>query len=209
MSLWSCRGWVQGLWHAGCFWAGGCSKAELSLPSPSPARQIPTMFWKEMLGPSGYALWGDEAAIYVGLVAFLLCSCYSFLSDKRTDSICWATALISEASGVTQIYFGLSEGGMWPRETRDRKIWRWESYGTCSENIPGFQAGWALSTALSRLLGNDKRFGASSLCHGRAFHILISLIWMYFPCFHLTLFNSVTCYVRFSEVCVFFHMLHQ
>lgn len=145
MSLWSCRGWVQGLWHAGCFWAGGCSKAELSLPSPSPARQIPTMFWKEMLGPSGYALWGDEAAIYVGLVAFLLCSCYSFLSDKRTDSICWATALISEASGVTQIYFGLSEGGMWPRETRDRKIWRWESYGTCSENIPGFQAGWALS----------------------------------------------------------------
>lgn len=53
-----------------------------------------------------------EAVIYVELVALLSCLCCSFLSNKRTDSICWATALISEASGVTQIYFGLLRGGM-------------------------------------------------------------------------------------------------
>lgn len=133
MSLQSCRGLVQSLWHAGCVWAGGCPQPELSLPSSSPARQVPTMFWKEMPGPSGYALRRDTMQPKE-LVALLLCSCYSFLSDKRTDSICWATALISGASGVTQISFGLLQGAMWPRETRDRKRQRWESRGTsCSE----------------------------------------------------------------------------
>lgn len=83
-----------------------------------------------------YALKREKAAIYVEWVALMSCSNYSFLSDKSTHSTSCATALISEASGVTQIYFGLSQGGLWPRQIRDRKTWRWESCSTWFSEYP-------------------------------------------------------------------------
>lgn len=73
------------------------------------------------------ALKRNNTAIYVELVALLLCSSYSFLSDKRTDSICWATALISEASGAAQINYGLSgyvtQRNLGLEDTEMRKLW--------------------------------------------------------------------------------------
>lgn len=150
-----------------------------------------------------------EAAIYVALVALLLCSRYSFLSDKRTDSTCWATALMSKASGVTQIYFGLSQGGTWPRETRDWKMQRWESCGTSFREYPWISSSMGIVQCLVQATLKSQKIWSF-------LHMLWKTISRFDQPYYLKIFPvlpfnfiSVICYVKFSKVYIFFHMRHQ
>lgn len=88
-------------------------------------------------------------------------------------------------------------------------MWRWESWGSSFSEYP-WTAG-RMGIAQSLVQGSFKMTKDLELTpYGLEDHFrLISLIWMYFLRFDLALFNSVICYEKFSEVYVFFHVLHQ
>lgn len=142
-----------------------------------------------------------EAAISAESLAFLLCSRYLLLSDERSDSIRWATAPISEATGVTQIYSGLSQGDVWPRETRDQKTQRWESCVSSFREYP-----WICPAPHPGYFYMTKDLELPP--RAPEDHFTVWSVWKYFLRFHLILFNSITCYVKLSKVYIFFHTLH-